>query len=93
VAWSGAGGAVYCSGLFPHLGVGERKQMIDFVFILFVLMPSGELDVKSDVVATCPDKDVIEVTMNASQASGEILGWTAACITVDKNQMIGAKAS
>jgi len=75
--------------LFPHLGVGERKQMIAYIFILAIITNEGKFVVDAGEVMVCPDRAQFEREMTSKMASGEIKGWTAACIGVNKNEMMG----
>ena len=63
--------------------------MIIFVFMLAVITSDGRFVVDAHEIKACPDRAQFEREMTSKMASGEIKGWTAACIGVNKNEMMG----
>ena len=63
--------------------------MTALIFILAIITNEGKFVVDASEVMACPDRAQFEREMTGKMASGEIKGWTAACIGIDKNQMMG----
>jgi hypothetical protein len=66
--------------------------MIKFVFILAILLPSGELEVGSRVLDKCPDKALFTAQMETKRIHGEILNWRGRCYELDIQQMLGSQS-
>ena len=62
------------------------------LFILLIIMPDGSLEVKADIVDKCPPSGLLTAQMETKKIHNEILGWTGACITVDKKAMMADRA-
>lgn len=62
------------------------------LFILLVILPDGQIDVKAGVVDKCPPSELLTAQMETKKIHNEILGWTGACITVDKRAMMADRA-
>ena len=63
--------------------------MTALIFILAIITNDGQFVVDASEIKVCPDRAKFEQEMNGKMASGEIKGWTAACIGVNKNEMMG----
>ena len=63
--------------------------MTALIFILAIITNEGKFVVDAGEVMACPDRAQFEREMTSKMASGEIKGWTAACIGVNKNEMMG----
>lgn len=63
--------------------------MTALIFILAIITNEGKFVVDANEVKTCPNRPQFEQEMNRKMSSGKIKGWTAACIIVNKNEMMG----
>jgi len=63
--------------------------MTAIIFILAIITSDGQFVVDASEIKVCPDRAQFEQEMNGKMSSGEIKGWTAACIGVNKNEMMG----
>ena len=66
--------------------------MIKFIFILAVILPSGEVKVGSQVVDQCPEKSVFLQQMENKLQSKEIEDWQAMCYALDIGVMFGRQS-
>lgn len=66
--------------------------MIKFIFILAVILPSGEVKVDSQVVDQCPEKGVFTQQMENKRQSEEIVNWQAMCYALDIGAMFGRQS-
>ena len=63
--------------------------MIKFVFILAILLPSGELEVGSRIIDKCPDKILFTAQMEDKRIHREILDWRGMCYRLDADELFG----
>lgn len=63
--------------------------MIKFVFILAVILPSGEIRVDSSVVNECPEKVLFTAQMETKRIYKEVIDWEARCYRIDVGEMLG----
>ena len=63
--------------------------MIKFVFILAVIMPSGEIRVDSSIMDECPEKVLFTAQMEDKRIHREITDWQARCYRIDVGEMLG----
>lgn len=53
--------------------------MSKVIFLIFVMLPNGQLDTKTEVLANCPNPAMIQVIMQDKVQKGLILEWGATC--------------
>lgn len=63
--------------------------MMAYIFMLAIITNDGAFVVDAHEVKACPDRPQFEQEMRNKMASGEIKGWSAACISVSKLEMMG----
>lgn len=66
--------------------------MIKFILVLSVLLPSGEIQVDSKVVDSCPEKTLFTAQMENKRIHKEILNWNAMCFRLDVSKMLGEQS-
>lgn len=50
-----------------------------FIFILAVVLPTGEVRISKQAVSECPSNEIVEEFMSTKVASKEILAWGGSC--------------
>lgn len=63
--------------------------MIKFVFILAVILPTGEIKVDSQILDKCPEKILFTAQMEDKRIHREISDWEARCYRIDVGEMLG----
>ena len=53
--------------------------MSKFIFLIFVMLPNGQLDTRTEILPHCPNPSMIEVIMQDKVQKGIILEWGATC--------------
>ena len=53
-----------------------------YVFLITMLLPSGEMVTESSVHNQCPDKEEITEIYSAKQTDGKVVDWQAGCFEV-----------
>ena len=57
--------------------------MSKVIFLIFVMLPNGNLDTKTEILASCPNPAMIQVIMEDKVQKGLILEWGATCNQVN----------
>lgn len=60
------------------------------LFVLAIILPTGELDMSVMEVKACPDKGAFFSAMEEAKGKGEIIDWNANCVTVPASKGQGA---
>lgn len=50
-----------------------------YIFIIAVVLPSGEIQVKHTFVPKCPTQEEVVAVMKPMKERGEIIGWGGSC--------------
>lgn len=50
-----------------------------FVFIIAIVMPSGEMQISHTLVPKCPTQEEVSAIMKPKKESGEIAMWGGSC--------------
>lgn len=50
-----------------------------FLFIIAIVLPTGEMDIKHTIVPKCPTKEEVSQVMKPMQEAGDILVWGGTC--------------
>lgn len=59
--------------------------MTVFVFILAVVLPNGQMDIKHTFLPACPEKEKVEAFMEEKVKSGEVVKWAGTCSPIKPN--------
>lgn len=50
-----------------------------FIFIIAIVLPTGEIQVKHTLVPSCPTQEEVSKVMKPMKDAGEIIGWGGDC--------------
>lgn len=50
-----------------------------FVFIIAIVLPTGQIQVKHTLVPECPTQEEVAKVLGPMKEKGEILGWGGDC--------------
>lgn len=64
-------------------------MIIKYLFILAVILPSGEVKVDSSILDECPEKTLFTAQMEDKRIHRDILDWGARCYRIDVSEMLG----
>ena len=58
--------------------------MPSFLLIIVLLTTEGSLNMSTNFVNACPEKEVVVGALDKMVSDGKIIGWTARCIPAQK---------
>lgn len=50
-----------------------------FLFIIAIVLPTGEMDIKHTIVPECPTKEQVSKVMQPMKEAGDIVAWGGTC--------------
>lgn len=60
-----------------------------FLLIIVILTPSGEMQMSTQFVDSCPDKEVVSGVLDQMKSEGKIIGWVGRCMPADNSSGTG----